>query len=166
MAWLNFGSVQYVCAWQYTLCIYIIYMLSFFRSHCGSRFLLTFICFVVWALSAQDVTQVTLQTLSVHCHIRGGGYVADSRREFATGPPPHYAGRHMKGGGLFFPHTWSNPHEKKYCHIKGGGCGEIPAGFVILMWQGGRWAKLENNHIGTINTNCKSVTFVCLVLHV
>ena len=40
-------------------------MLSFFRSHCGSRFLLTFICFVVWALSAQDVTQVTLQTLSV-----------------------------------------------------------------------------------------------------
>ena len=52
-----------------------IYMLSFFRSHCGSRFLLTFTCFVVWAVSAPDgnrqscspliVTRVTLQTLSV-----------------------------------------------------------------------------------------------------
>ena len=144
MAWLNFGSVQYVCAWQYTLCIYIIYMLSFFRSHCGSRFLLTFICFVVWALSAQDVTQVTLQTLSVHCHIKGGGLCG----RFPAGirhraPPPIMRVATWRGGPFFSLHTWSNPHEKKYCHIKGGGCGEIPAGFcypgVAGKAVGGNW---------------------------
>ena len=85
-------------------------MLSFFRSHCGSRFLLMFICFVVWALSAQDVTQVTLQTLSVHCHIRGGGVMWQiPGGNSPHGTPPHYAGRHIKGGVFFFPAYMEQP---------------------------------------------------------
>ena len=58
------------------------------------------------------------------------------------GTPPHYAGRHIKGGVFFFsPHTWSNPHEKKYCHIKGGDVAKSRRDSVTLVWQGRRWAE-------------------------
>ena len=129
------------------VCIYI-YMLSFFRSHCGSRFLLTFICFVVWALSAQDVTQVTLQTLSVHCHIRGGGLCGRCPAGIRhRAPPPLCGSPHEGGGSFFFPHTWSNPHEKKYCHIKGGGMWRNPGGnWKAVGGETGRQPHWNNKH--------------------